>query len=75
MYTGEEDQRPRIVIDLSEPNIEVKKLMKQGSDAKRLKLSPFVLTHNGKPLYEVTIWQRFPTALWHIKLFLFFRLA
>lgn len=60
MYSDEGDLRPRIVIDLTEPNIEVRKLLKQGSDAKRLKLSPFVLSHKNKPLYEVTIFQQWP---------------
>lgn len=53
MYAGEGDSRPRIVIDLSEPNITVRRVLKQGTDTKRLKTHPFVLLHEDKPLYEV----------------------
>ena len=53
MYSGEGDSRPRIVIDLSEPNITVRRVLKQGTDTKRLKTHPFVLLHEDKPLYEV----------------------
>lgn len=54
MYAKEEDSQPRVVIDLSEPNIKVKRLVKQGADSKRLKTHPFVLLHDGRPLYEVS---------------------
>ena len=54
MYAGETDNRPRIVIDLTEPQIRVSRVVKQGVDSKRLKTHPFVLLHEEKPLYEVS---------------------
>lgn len=54
MYAGEGDNQPRVVIDLSEPNIRVKRMLKQGVDSKRLKTHPFVLLHEDRPLYEVS---------------------
>ena len=55
MYANDGDNRPRIVIDLCEPNIRVKRVVKQGVDTKRLKTHPFVLLHQDRPLYEVGI--------------------
>jgi hypothetical protein len=54
MYANDGDNRPRIVIDLTEPNIRVKRVVKQGADTKRLKTHPFVLLHEDRALYEVS---------------------
>lgn len=54
MYASEKDYQPRVVIDLSEPNITVKRMVKQGVDSKRLKTHPFVLLHEDRSLYEVS---------------------
>jgi hypothetical protein len=54
MYANDGDNRPRIVIALTEPNIRVKRVVKQGVDTKRLKTHPFVLLHEDRALYEVS---------------------
>uniref|UniRef100_A0A0P5VA83 Uncharacterized protein n=1 Tax=Daphnia magna TaxID=35525 RepID=A0A0P5VA83_9CRUS len=64
MYASDEDSRPRIVIDLTEPNIKVKRVVKQGVDTKRLKTHPFVLLHEDRALYEMSTKSRDETDEW-----------
>ncbi|KAI9557563.1 hypothetical protein GHT06_017391 [Daphnia sinensis] len=64
MYANDGDSRPRIVIDLTEPNIKVKRVVKQGVDTRRLKTHPFVLLHEDRALYEMSTKSRDETDEW-----------
>ena len=54
MYSNNSDNKPRTVVDLTAANMRVSRVLKQGMDTKLLKMQPFVLLHDEKPLYEVS---------------------
>lgn len=53
MYSNNSDNKPRTVVDLTAGNMQVSRLLKHGMDTKLMKMHPFVLLQDEKPIYEV----------------------
>jgi len=64
MYSNNSDNKPRTVVDLTAANMRVSRVLKQGIDTKLLKMQPFVLLHDEKPLYEMSTKSREDTDGW-----------
>lgn len=52
MYSNNSDNKPRTVVDLAS-NMQVSRFLKHGMDTKLMKMHPFVLMQDEKPVYEV----------------------
>jgi len=63
MYSNNSDNKPRTVVDLT-GNMQVSRLLKHGMDTKLMKMHPFVLLQDEKPIYEMSTKSREETDGW-----------